>query len=66
MQLGMIGLGRMGANAAAVDEGVPAPILSSALFGRFASRGNADYADRVLSAMRKQFGGHEEKKTGGS
>ena len=52
--------------AAAIDEGVPAPILSSALFGRFASRGNADYADRVLSAMRKQFGGHLEKPQGGS
>jgi len=51
--------------AAAIDEGVPAPIISSALFGRFASRGNADYADRVLSAMRKQFGGHVEKKGGG-
>jgi 6-phosphogluconate dehydrogenase len=51
--------------AAAIDEGVPAPITSSALFGRFASRGNADYADRVLSAMRKQFGGHVEKKGGG-
>jgi 6-phosphogluconate dehydrogenase len=50
--------------AAAIDEGVPAPIISSALFGRFASRGNADYADRVLSAMRKQFGGHDEKKGG--
>ncbi len=51
---------------AAVDEGVPAPVISSALFGRFASRGDADYADRVLSAMRKQFGGHEEKKSGGA
>ena len=47
---------------AAVDEGVPAPVLSAALFARFASRGNAGYADRVLSAMRKQFGGHDEKK----
>ncbi len=47
--------------AAAVDEGVPAPVISAALFGRFESRGDADYADRVLSAMRKQFGGHEEK-----
>jgi 6-phosphogluconate dehydrogenase len=47
--------------AAAIDEGVPAPILAAALFSRFASRGHADYADRVLSAMRKQFGGHEEK-----
>ena len=52
--------------AAAIDVGVPAPILSAALFGRFESRGDADYADRVLSAMRKQFGGHDEKKTGGS
>jgi 6-phosphogluconate dehydrogenase len=51
--------------AAAIDEGVPAPIISSALFGRFASRGKADYADRVLSAMRKQFGGHVEKTGGG-
>jgi len=48
--------------AAAIDEGVPAPVISAALFGRFESRGNADYADRVLSAMRKQFGGHDEKK----
>jgi 6-phosphogluconate dehydrogenase len=49
---------------AAIDEGVPAPVISAALFGRFASRGDADYADRVLSAMRKQFGGHNEKKNG--
>jgi 6-phosphogluconate dehydrogenase len=48
--------------AAAVDEGVPVPVISAALFGRFQSRGNGDYADRVLSAMRRQFGGHEEKK----
>ena len=47
--------------AAAVDEGVPAPVISAALFGRFESRGAADYADRLLSAMRKQFGGHDEK-----
>jgi 6-phosphogluconate dehydrogenase len=47
---------------AAIDEGVPAPVISAALFERFASRGDADYADRLLSAMRKQFGGHEEKK----
>ncbi|MGB9093560.1 MAG: decarboxylating 6-phosphogluconate dehydrogenase [Gallionella sp.] len=46
---------------AAIDEGVPAPVISAALFGRFASRGDADYADRLLSAMRKQFGGHHEK-----
>ncbi len=48
--------------AAAIDEAVPAPVISAALYGRFASRGEADYADRLLSAMRKQFGGHEEKK----
>jgi 6-phosphogluconate dehydrogenase len=46
---------------AAIDEGVPAPVLTSALFERFSSRGNADFADRVLSAMRKEFGGHDEK-----
>jgi 6-phosphogluconate dehydrogenase len=46
---------------AAIDEGVPAPVIGSALFSRFESRGNADYADRLLSAMRKQFGGHDEK-----
>jgi 6-phosphogluconate dehydrogenase len=50
---------------AAIDEGVPAPVISAALFGRFESRGKADYADRLLSAMRKQFGGHDEKKKGG-
>ena len=47
---------------AAVDEGVPVPVIAAALFSRFESRGNADYADRVLSAMRKSFGGHDEKK----
>jgi 6-phosphogluconate dehydrogenase len=47
---------------AAIDEGVPAPVLSNALYSRFASRGLDDFADRVLSAMRKQFGGHDEKK----
>ncbi len=45
---------------AAVDEGVPVPVLSAALFSRFASRGNDDYANKVLSAMRKGFGGHAE------
>jgi 6-phosphogluconate dehydrogenase len=48
---------------AAVEEGVPAPVLSAALFQRFSSRGNATYGDKVLSAMRKQFGGHAEKKS---
>jgi 6-phosphogluconate dehydrogenase len=42
---------------------VPAPVISAALFARFESRGGADYANRVLSAMRKQFGGHNEKAT---
>ncbi len=46
---------------AAIDEGVPAPVLTTALYERFASRGNDDFADKVLSAMRKQFGGHDEK-----
>ncbi len=47
---------------AAIEEGVPAPVLSSALYSRFASRDLDDFADKVLSAMRKQFGGHDEKK----
>jgi 6-phosphogluconate dehydrogenase len=47
---------------AAVDEGVPAHVLSAALYERFSSRGESDYGDKVLSAMRKQFGGHAEKK----
>ena len=46
---------------AAIEEGVPAPVLSMALYSRFASRGLDDYADKVLSAMRKEFGGHAEK-----
>ena len=45
---------------AAVDEGVPAPVLSAALYQRFSSRGDADYQDKLLSAMRFQFGGHLE------
>ena len=47
---------------AAVDVSVPAHVLSSALYSRFSSRGESDYADRILSAMRKGFGGHHEKK----
>ena len=47
---------------AAIDEGVPAPVLSAALYQRFSSRGESDYGDRVLSAMRFAFGGHLEKK----
>ena len=46
---------------AAVEEGVPAHVLTAALFERFASRGEAEFAGRVLSAMRKEFGGHAEK-----
>lgn len=51
---------------AAIDEGVPAPVISTALFGRFESQGEADYANRILSAMRKQFGGHDEKQKDGA
>ena len=46
---------------AAIDEGVPAPVLSAALFERFSSRGEAAFADKLLSAMRYEFGGHVEK-----
>ncbi len=48
---------------AAIDEGVPAPVLTTALYERFYSRGLDDFGDKVLSAMRKQFGGHDEKKS---
>ena len=48
---------------AAIDEGVPVPVLSTALFQRFSSRGRADTADKILSAMRAQFGGHAEVHT---
>ena len=47
---------------AGIEEGVPVPVLSAALFARFSSRGEADFANKILSAMRKQFGGHVEKK----
>src|ERR1700759_3290477 len=49
---------------AAIDEGVPVPVLSAALFARFSSRGEAVYADKLLSAMRMAFGGHVELPTG--
>jgi 6-phosphogluconate dehydrogenase len=49
---------------AAIDEGVPVPVLSAALFARFSSRGEAVYADKLLSAMRMAFGGHVEQGTG--
>jgi 6-phosphogluconate dehydrogenase len=48
---------------AAIDEGVPVPVLSAALYSRFASRGEADFQGKVLSAMRYGFGGHLEKST---
>ena len=54
------GEGRWTVNAA-VEEGVPVPVLSAALFQRFSSRGEADFANKILSAMRFQFGGHHEK-----
>ena len=47
---------------AAIDVGVPAPVLTTALYSRFASRGLDEFADKLLSAMRKEFGGHDEKK----
>jgi 6-phosphogluconate dehydrogenase len=49
---------------AAIDEGVPAEVLTSALYERFASRGQADFANKLMSAMRFEFGGHVEKKDG--
>jgi len=54
------GEGRWTINTA-IEAGVPAPVLSTALFQRFNSRGEADFADRLLSAMRFEFGGHQEK-----
>ena len=48
-------------SVAAIDTGVPAPVLTTALYSRFASRGLDEFSDRLLSAMRMQFGGHEEK-----
>lgn len=48
---------------AAIDESVPTPVLTAALFARFSSRGEATFADKLLSAMRYQFGGHQEKAT---
>ena len=45
-----------------IDEGVPAPVISGTLFARFSSRGHGGFADKLLSAMRYEFGGHLEKK----
>ncbi len=50
--------------AAAIDEGVPVPVLSAALYARFSSRGEARFADKLLSALRLEFGGHVEKTPG--
>ena len=50
---------------AAIDEGVPAPVLSAALYERFTSRGRSNTANKILSAMRAQFGGHVETKADG-
>jgi 6-phosphogluconate dehydrogenase len=51
-------------STAAIEEGVPAPVLTAALYSRFSSRGLDDFANRALSAMRKEFGGHDEKAAG--
>jgi 6-phosphogluconate dehydrogenase len=56
------GEGRWTINAA-IDEAVPAHVLTAALYGRFSSRGEADFANKLLSAMRYEFGGHQEKAT---
>ena len=56
------GEGRWTINAA-IDEAVPAPVLTTALYARFSSRGESEYQDKLLSAMRFQFGGHHEKKS---
>ena len=53
--------GGLWTSIAAIDVGVPTPVLTTALFERFSSQGSADFGDRVQSAMRKQFGGHDEK-----
>jgi 6-phosphogluconate dehydrogenase len=47
---------------ASIDEGVPTYVLTAALYERFSSRGEGEFAGKVLSAMRKQFGGHDERK----
>jgi len=57
MQIGMVGL-------AAIDEAGAAPVPTTALFERFSSRGEAEFADKLLSAMRFQFGGHLERTSG--
>jgi len=51
----------LGELCAAIDESVPAPILSAALYEHLSSRGEDDFAEKVLSSLRYQFGGHDEK-----
>jgi 6-phosphogluconate dehydrogenase len=51
---------------ASIDEGVPAPVITAALIERFESRGLGEFGDKVLSALRSEFGGHAEKETGNS
>ena len=51
---------------AAIDEGVPAPVITAALFERFESRGLGEFSHKLLSAMRSEFGGHQEKRASGS
>jgi len=46
---------------AAIEEGAPAPVISASLYNRFSSQGEADFADKILSALRYEFGGHKEK-----
>jgi 6-phosphogluconate dehydrogenase len=46
---------------AAIDESAPVPVISAALYARFSSRGEDDFADKLLSALRYEFGGHEER-----
>jgi 6-phosphogluconate dehydrogenase len=48
---------------AAIESGTPVPVLTAALYNRFSSRGEADYADKLLSALRFEFGGHQEKQS---
>ena len=75
MQLGMIGLGRMGANMVSrllrgghqcvVFDMNPTTVLSAALYQRFSSRGADNFAEKLLSALRFEFGGHGERPSGG-
>ena len=58
---GVAALSRLRSAAAAIDEAVPAPVLTTALYERFSSRGKADFQSKLLSAMRYEFGGHLEK-----